>query len=70
MWDETGRLLLIWLRITLALLVGLGVVLLVYGWHTTPFAVAALVAVLVEVWAVRGLAREWTWLARGSWWWG
>lgn len=69
MWEETGRLALIWLRITVALLVGLGVVLLVCGWHSGWFALAAIAAALIQAWAVRGLAREWSWLARGSWWW-
>ncbi|MGH3773705.1 MAG: hypothetical protein ACRDRW_20335 [Pseudonocardiaceae bacterium] len=70
MLSETGRLASIWSRITLGLLVPLGVILLVCGWHSTLFRVAALVAVLIEVWAIRSLAREWSWLARGSWWWG
>ncbi|MCA1707673.1 MAG: hypothetical protein LC808_32135 [Actinobacteria bacterium] len=70
MWEQTGRLVWIWLRITFGLLAGLGVVWLVYGWHSAAFAVAALLAALIEVWAVRGLAREWSWLARGCWWWG
>lgn len=70
MWEDTGRLALIWLRITLALVVVLGVIWLVYGWHSTPFAAAAVLAALVQYWAVRGLAREWSWLARGTWWWG
>lgn len=69
MWEHTARLAFIWLRITLALVVGLGVVWLVYGWHSAPFAVAALLAALIEVWATRGLAREWSWLASSSWWW-
>lgn len=70
MWAETGRLTSIWLRITFGVAVLLGVVLLVCGWHSTQFTVAALVAVLIEVWVIRSLAREWLWLARGSWWWG
>lgn len=69
MWEETARLALTWLRITLALVVVLGVVLLVYGWGSPQFTVAGLLAAVVEMWAIRGLAREWSWLARGCWWW-
>lgn len=70
MWEHTGRLIWTWLRLTLALLAGLGVVWLVYGWHSVPFTLAALGAALIEAWAVRGLAREWSWQASGTWWWG
>ena len=35
------------------------------GW----FAVCVVVAALVELWAIRQLAREWAWEARSSWWW-
>ncbi|MGH3904154.1 MAG: hypothetical protein ACRDTE_08195 [Pseudonocardiaceae bacterium] len=69
MWEETARLALTWLRITLALVVVLGVVLLVYGWGSAQFTVAGLLAAVVEMWAIRGLTREWSWLARGCWWW-
>ncbi|MGH3810133.1 MAG: hypothetical protein ACRDRU_26630 [Pseudonocardiaceae bacterium] len=70
MLAETGRLASIWARITLGVALPLVVIALVYGWHSAPFAVAALAAVLIEVWAIRSLAREWSWLARGAWWWG
>ncbi|MGH3829474.1 MAG: hypothetical protein ACRDRS_03325 [Pseudonocardiaceae bacterium] len=70
MFSETGRLASLWLRITLALAVPLGVIGLVCGWRSTPFTIAAVLAVLLEIWAIRALAREWSWLARGAWWWG
>lgn len=69
MWEQTGRLLWIWLRITLALAAICTVVLAVYGWDSTPFKVAALVAVGLNLLTVRALSREWSFQARGCWWW-
>ncbi|MGH3795633.1 MAG: hypothetical protein ACRDSP_12155 [Pseudonocardiaceae bacterium] len=65
---ETERLGVIWLRITLALAAVLAVVMTVYGTHSTQFVVAIVVAVVLELLAVRALCREWAWQARGSWW--
>jgi len=31
--------------------------------------VVVIVAVLVELWAIRQLAKEWAYEARSSWWW-
>ncbi len=69
MWEETRRLLWIWCRITLGLTLVCAVVLTVYGGDSTPFKVAALVAVVLELAVIRGLAREWSWLASSCWWW-
>ncbi|MGH3916293.1 MAG: hypothetical protein ACRDTC_23225 [Pseudonocardiaceae bacterium] len=69
MIEETGRLLWIWLRITLALLVGCGIVVGVYGWNSTPVKIAVVAAVVLELAVIRGLAREWSWQASGTWWW-
>lgn len=69
MFSVTGRLLLVWLRVTL--MVGLAVLVVgwVWGFDSGPFVVAVLAAVVVELLTIRGLAREWTFEARGHWWW-
>lgn len=70
MLGETGRLVGTWCRITLALAGCCGIVLAVAGWDSTAFKVAAVVAVLLELATIRGLAREWSFQASGWWWWG
>ena len=67
MWGVTGWALATWLRVTVALALGVGAawLWLPTGW----FVVCAALGVLGELWAVRQLAREWAWQARGRWWW-
>ncbi len=69
MWAVTGWAFVTWVRITVLLGVGVGVVWLVSGVGTGPFVVVCAVAVLAEVYLVRQLHREWTYRARSSWWW-
>jgi hypothetical protein len=67
MWAVTGWAVATWLRITVLLALGVaaGWWLLSPGW----FAVCCLGAALVELWAIRQLAREWAYEARLTWWW-
>ena len=67
MWAVTGWAVATWLKITvfLALAVGAAWLWCSPGW----FAVAVIVGVLVELWAIRQLAKEWAYEARSSWWW-
>ena len=67
MWAVTGWAVATWLKITVLLALGVGAAWLWCspGW----FAVAVIVAVLGELWAIRQLVREWAWEARSSWWW-
>jgi hypothetical protein len=69
MLRTTGQLIGTWLRITFFL--GLAVLMVgwIWGFGSGPFAVAVVVAVVVEVLALRGLTREWVFEARGRWWW-
>lgn len=69
MIGETGRLAWIWCRITLALATLCGTALAVWGWDSTPFKAAAALAVVLDLAAIRGLAREWSFQASGCWWW-
>lgn len=69
MIEETGRLVWTWCRITLALSVVCGIVLAVYGWDSTPFKITTVLAVVVDLAAIRALAREWSYQASGYWWW-
>lgn len=68
MWQQTGRLARIWFRLTVVLAAALTVVGIAYGLDSTPFVVAAVVAVAAELLVVRALCREWAWQARGCWW--
>jgi hypothetical protein len=67
MWRVTGWALVTLLRITGALVLGVGAawLWLPVGW----FVACAAVGGLGELWAIRQLAREWAWQARGYWWW-
>ena len=67
MWAVTGWAVATWLKITvfLALSVGAAWLWCSPGW----FAVVVIAAVLVELWAIRQLCREWAYEARSSWWW-
>ena len=67
MWAVTGWAVATWLKITvfLALSVGAAWLWCAPGW----FAVVVIVAVLVELCAIRQLAKEWAYEARSSWWW-
>lgn len=67
MWGVTGWAVRTWLRITIFLALGVGA-----AWLWCPpawFPIAVGIAGLGELWAVRALAREWAWHARGLWWW-
>ena len=68
MTSVTGLVLRTWLKITLAL--GLGV-LGVWLFTVKPgyTVVAVIVAGIVEVWSVKALAKEWAYEARTAWWW-
>jgi hypothetical protein len=69
MLRTTGQLIGTWLRVTLV--VGLAVLIVgwIWGFGSGPFVIAVIAAVLVELLALRGLAREWMFEARGRWWW-
>ncbi|MFN2497175.1 MAG: hypothetical protein ABR608_14945 [Pseudonocardiaceae bacterium] len=68
MWQQTERLAVVWLRITLALVTGVAVVMTVYGLGSVQFKLAAVAAVLLDLLTIRALFREWAWQARGAWW--
>lgn len=67
MWAVTGWAVATWLRVTLLLAVAVGAAWLWCspGW----FTVACVAGAVGELWAIRQLAREWTYEARSSWWW-
>lgn len=67
MWAVTGWALTTWLRVTLLVALGVGAAWLwcTPGWFLT----ACITGTVVELWAVRQLAREWAHEARSSWWW-
>jgi hypothetical protein len=67
MWAVTGWAVVTWLRVTILLALGVGAAWLWLspGWFTASCAAAA----IVELWAVRQLAREWAYEARSTWWW-
>lgn len=67
MWAVSGWAIVTWLRVTLLVALGLGAawLWLTPGW----FVICCIGGVLVELWAVRQLAREWAYEARSSWWW-
>ena len=69
MLRTTGQLIGTWLRVTFFLGLAVLVVGWIWGFGTGPFALAVVVAVVVEVLALRGMAREWVFEARGRWWW-
>ena len=69
MWAATGWAVLTWLKLTALL----GAVVLVCWWQLGTgsgwFLTACLTAVVVQLWAIRQLAREWAYQARSTWWW-
>lgn len=67
MWAVTGWAITTWLRVTL--LVGLGVGAAWLWCSPGWFVACAAAGALVELWAIRQLAREWAYEARWSWWW-
>ncbi len=69
MWAVTGWALATWLKVTAFLAVLVGVVWLVWGGGSGQFLLAVIGAVLLEVYAIRQLCREWAYEARSSWWW-
>lgn len=68
MGEQTTRLALVWVRVTLALAAAVAVVMTFYGLDSAQFTLAVVVAVLLDLLAVRALCREWAWQARGRWW--
>lgn len=68
MTSVTGWVLRTWLKITIVLAAGVGGVWLFADRPGYTLA-AVIVAGLVEVWAVKALAREWAHEARTAWWW-
>lgn len=69
MWETTGRCLLTWLKITIVLGVLVAGTGWVWGWHSSPLALAVIAAILVELLTIRGLLRWWAFEASGNWWW-
>jgi hypothetical protein len=69
MWAVTGWALTTWLKVTVVLVVLVGLAWLVWGVHSGQFVLAAIGAVLLEGYTIRQLCREWAYEARSSWWW-
>lgn len=69
MLRTTGQLIGTWLRVTLLLGLAVLVVGWIWGFGSIPFALAVIAAAAIELLALRGLAREWVFEARGRWWW-
>lgn len=69
MLEATSRCLAIWLKVTIVLAVTVAGFAIFAGVHTGQFKVAVVVAVILELLAIRGLAREWAFDAKGNWWW-
>lgn len=65
----TGWCLRTWLKTTV--LLGLAVLMigLFSGFDSTTFHIALIAAAALDLLAIRLLAREWMFEARGSWWW-
>ncbi|MDQ2709320.1 MAG: hypothetical protein M3Z25_17565 [Actinomycetota bacterium] len=68
MLGVTGWVLRTWFKVTAALVICVGLVWLFtdqtrYVWQ------AGIAATLIDMWAIRALAREWSHEARSSWWW-
>ncbi len=68
MGSVTSWVLLTWLKITVALGLGVGGVW-VFTDRPGYLLAALIVAGLIELWAITALAREWAYEARTSWWW-
>jgi hypothetical protein len=69
MLSTTGWCLATWLKITALLGAGVLVVGLFWGFDGGLFVVAVVVAVVLDLLAIRGLTREWLFEARYTWWW-
>lgn len=69
MWAVTGWALATWAKFTLLLAAFVGVAWLACGTGSGGFWAALLGAGVLEIYAVRQLAREWAYEARSSWWW-
>ena len=67
MWQVTRWALLMWLRITVLLALGVGA-----AWLWCPpgwFPLCVIAAGLAQLWLIRQLVREWSWRASATWWW-
>lgn len=69
MLATTGRCLVTWLKVTAVLAALVALVGLIWGWGSDPFVLAVVLAAVLELLAIRGLLREWSFEASGSWWW-
>ena len=69
MWSTTGWAVWTWLKVTFLLAALVGIAALMWGVGSHQFIVAVIVAVVVELFTIRGLCREWAFDARGRWWW-
>ena len=69
MWATTGHCLATWLKVTLVLGVLVLIAGMVWGFGSGAFVLAVVAAIVIELIAIRGLARAWTFDARGTWWW-
>lgn len=67
MWAVTGWAFATWAKLTILLVIVVGVC----WWQldTGTFALACVAAGLVELWMISALAGEWVSEARSSWWW-
>ena len=69
MWAVTGWVIATWLRVTLALSIGVAVAWLALGAHSGAFWLLCIAAVTAELCLSRQLLREWNWEAGLRWWW-
>jgi hypothetical protein len=69
MLSVTGWAVITWLRITLALVVVVALGWWLLGTASGWFWLITGAAVLVELYTIRQLGREWSWQARAHWWW-
>ena len=69
MFVTTGRCLATWLKVTAVLAALVTLVGIIWGWGSDPFILAVVAAAVLELLAIRGLLRDWSFEASGSWWW-
>jgi hypothetical protein len=67
MLSTTGWALKTWFKITLALAVAVFFVWLCLS--TACFCLAVIAAVLIDLWVIKSLYREWVFEASFRWWW-
>lgn len=69
MLSTTGWCLATWLKATALLGTAVLIIGLIWGFASGTFTTAVIIAAVLDLLTIRGLAREWLWEARGSWWW-